>query len=133
MDHLWKRALAYDMAHLQVDGLDVLNIYDAVKATAEGMRRDNHPHLMEIMTYRYRGHSVSDPGAYRTKEEVAEYQAKDPMNMHGKFLVASKLATEADLAKWDEEAKKIASDAEDFADQSPPPGEEEIWQHVYAE
>ena len=55
------------------------------------------------------------------------------MTMHGKLLVASKLATEEDLVKWDEEAKKIASDAEDFADHSSPPGEEEIWQHVYAE
>ncbi|MEY4631088.1 MAG: hypothetical protein RIQ81_1208 [Pseudomonadota bacterium] len=133
IDHLWKRALAFDMAHSQVDGLNVLNIVDAVRSTCDAIRKDNHPHLMEIMTYRYRGHSVSDPGAYRTKEEVAEYQAKDPMNMHGKFLVASKLATEADLAKWDEEAKKIAEEAENFADQSPPPGEDEIWKDVYAD
>jgi pyruvate dehydrogenase E1 component alpha subunit len=133
IDHLWKRALGFDMAHSQVDGSNVLTIYDAVKATGDEMRKKNHPHLMEIMTYRYRGHSVSDPGAYRTKEEVAEYQAKDPMLMHGKFLVASKLATEDDLLKWDEEAKKIAADAEDFADQSPPPGEEEIWRDVYAD
>ena len=133
IDHLWKRALAFDMAHSQVDGSNVLNIYDAVKSTGDAMRKENHPHLMEIMTYRYRGHSVSDPGAYRTKEEVAEYQAKDPMLMHGKFLVANKMATEDDLAKWDEEAKKIAEEAENFADQSPPPGEEEIWQDVYAD
>lgn len=133
IDHLWKRALGFDMAHSQVDGSNVLTIYDAVKATGDEMRKKNHPHLMEIMTYRYRGHSVSDPGAYRTKEEVAEYQAKDPMLMHGKFLVTSKLATEDDLAKWDEQAKKIAADAEDFADQSPPPGEEEIWRDVYAD
>lgn len=133
IDHLWKRALGFDMAHSQVDGSNVLTIYDAVKATGDEMRKKNHPHLMEIMTYRYRGHSVSDPGAYRTKEEVAEYQSKDPMLMHGKFLVASKLATEDDLLKWDEEAKKTAEDAENFADQSPPPGEEEIWRDVYAD
>jgi pyruvate dehydrogenase E1 component alpha subunit len=85
------------------------------------------------MTYRYRGHSVSDPGAYRTKEEVAQYQERDPIATLGKHLVDKKIAKAEELTAWDKEAKDRMTEIEAFADQAPPAPIEEITQHVYAD
>jgi len=119
VDHLWKRALAFDMEHSQIDGMNVLSVYSHFRSLVADMRKTQRPHLCEIMTYRYRGHSVSDPGNYRTKEEVAEYQEKDPILQLAAHLKANKIAKDSDLEAWDEEAKSKAKAAEDWADQSP--------------
>jgi len=133
IDHLWKRALAYDMDHSQIDALNVVNVYDHVSKIVSDMREKSRPHLFEAMTYRYRGHSVSDPGSYRTKEEVAEYQKRDSIVQHGEYLKKMKLATDEDLVAWDEEAKAIAARAEENADAAPKPDLQEVWKDVLAD
>lgn len=133
IEHLWKRALAFDMDHSDVDGMDAVAVYRHVAPIVEKMRKDKRPHLLEALTYRYRGHSVSDPGTYRTKEEVEDYQKnKDPILRLGRYLVENKIATEQDLKEWDNAAKKVVKESEDFADASPFPPVEELWDHVYA-
>ncbi len=133
VDHLWKRALAYDMKHSDVDGMNILAVYAEVQNIVNDMRSDKKPYLLEALTYRYRGHSVSDPGTYRTKEEVKEYQEHhDPIKQLGQHLLAQEFATEAELKAWDKEAKTRAAEAEAFADQSQfPPVEEALMHNLY--
>lgn len=134
VDHLWKRALAFDMDHGDVDGMDPLAVYDKVSDIVKTMRKNKKPYLLEALTYRYRGHSVSDPATYRTKEEVEDYQKnKDPIIRLGRYLVSKKIATESELKEWDQTAKQEVKDAEAFADQSLPPPVEELWEHVLVE
>lgn len=131
IEHLWKRALAFDMEHGDVDGMDVLAVHDKLTDIVKRMRKDKKPYLLEALTYRYRGHSVSDPATYRTKEEVEDYQKnKDPILRLGRYLTTKKLASEDDLKTWDKEAKQQVKDAEAFADASPQPPVEELWDHV---
>lgn len=131
VDHLYKRALAFDMDHGTVDGMSFVAVHEATKKIVEEMRESSRPYLFEVNTYRYRGHSVSDPGTYRTKEEVQKYQERDPIQSLGAHLKEKKLATEDDLKIWDKEAKQRFSDAEAFADSSERPPIEDIWKHVY--
>jgi pyruvate dehydrogenase E1 component alpha subunit len=133
VDHLWKRALAFDMEHSQVDGMDVVQVYDHVKPLAESMRKSHRPHLLEVITYRYRGHSVSDPATYRTKEEVQEWISRDPLTLLGAALTGAKVATEAEFQTWDEEARSRLEGVEAFADASPFPPDSEAFTDVLAE
>lgn len=134
VDHLWKRALAFDMGHSDVDGMNVLSVRDHVSGIVEKMRKDKKPHLLEALTYRYRGHSVSDPGHYRTKEELKDYQDnKDPIKQLGQYMVEHKLAKAEDLKEWDKQMKAEVNAAEEFADASPNPPIEELWDHVLAD
>lgn len=133
VDHLYKRALAFDMDHSQVDGMDVVTVYDHVKLIVESMRKQPRAYLLEVLTYRYRGHSVSDPGHYRTKEEVKEYQDRDPILRLGERLKRDKLADETKLEAWDEQARRLAAECEEFADQSPPAKLEDAWTDVYVD
>ncbi len=131
VDALWKRALAFDMAHSDVDGMNVVTVHEHVKAIVDQMRKDHKPYLLEALTYRYRGHSVSDPGTYRTKEEVEDYQKnRDPIMQLERYMAEMKLASESDFKAWDNEAKERAKAAEEFADNSPNPSVEELWDHV---
>lgn len=131
VDALWKRALAFDMAHSDVDGMNAVTVHNHVSDILETMRKNKKPHLLEALTYRYRGHSVSDPGTYRTKEEVEDYQKnRDPIMTMGRYLVEQKIASEEELKAWDTEAKEKSKEAEAFADESPQPSIEELWNHV---
>ena len=132
VDHLYKRALGFDMEHSQFDGMNCVTVYEHIKPIIEKMRSDHKPHLAEILTYRYKGHSVSDPATYRTKEEVQEYQKKDPIAQLGTLLVSKSLASEEDLKIWDKEAKEQVKSAEQIADKAPIPPQEEVWKHVFA-
>ena len=133
VDALWKRALAFDMAHSEIDGMNVVTVFEHIKDVIETMRKNKKPHFAEALTYRYRGHSVSDPGTYRTKEEVEDYQKnRDAILALGKLLVENKWATAEELKAWDNEAKEEAKAAESFADESPEPALEEFWDHVLA-
>ena len=133
IDHLWKRALAFDMEHSDVDGMNVLRVHDHVSNLVKKMRSDSKPHLLEALTYRYRGHSVSDPGTYRTKKEVEDYQKnRDPIKQLGDYMIKNKVADEEQLKTWDKEAKDRVKKAEAFADQSENPPIEEAFDHVLA-
>lgn len=133
VDRLSKRALAFDMAHSEVDGMNVLTLHTHVRDIVADMRKNPAPYLLEVMTYRYRGHSVSDPGAYRTKEEVQDFQKKDPILQLASVLREKKLAGDKELTEWDEIIKAEVKEAERFADESPAPELAELWQHVLVE
>jgi pyruvate dehydrogenase E1 component alpha subunit len=121
------------MDHSQVDGMDVVTVLDHVKPIVESMRKTPRAYLLEALTYRYRGHSVSDPGHYRTKEEVKEYQERDPISRLAERLKKDQVADDAKLEAWDEEARQKAAECEDWADQSPPAKLEDAWTDVYVD
>ena len=133
IDRLDKRALSFDMDHSQVDGMNVLTVHQEVQKIVTGMRRHHRPYLLEALTYRFKGHSVSDPGTYRTKEEVQEYMEIDPLITLSKHLVEQGHATAADLEKWDAAERDKVKAAEQFADAAPFADVAETWQHVFSE
>lgn len=132
IDHLYKRALSFDMDHSEIDGMNVLTVHEEVSKIVKKMRKTQKPYLLEAMTYRYKGHSISDPGLYRTKEEVAKYQALDPIRQLGTYLVSEKIADEAQLKAWGKEAKEKVNEVEKFADTSPRPDLSQVWENVFA-
>jgi pyruvate dehydrogenase E1 component alpha subunit len=133
---LVNRAHGYDMAGITADGMDI----DDVRAkTAEAValaRSESQPTLMEIKTYRYRGHSMSDPGKYRTKEELEAYLAKDPIHLYKQKLQAdkevSKIANEAWFEKLDETIRADVQAAYDYAEASPEPELHTLYEDVLA-
>ncbi len=131
VDKLYKRALAFDMPHSEVDGLHAISVYEHTQKVIAQIRKDKMPHLMEAHTYRFRGHSVSDPGTYRTKEEVKTYQDKDCIKVMGDYLMKHELATEKNLVEWDKKVREDVKKSEDFAEKSPIPNVEEAWMHNY--
>lgn len=132
VDHLWKRALAFDMDHSDVDGMDVTKVYTHVRGIIQSMRKTMRPYLLEANTYRFKGHSVSDPGTYRSKQELETYQSNDPIKTLSAQLVKDKVVDEAKLEKMDEEVRARVREAEEFAEQSPLAPIEDLWNHVYA-
>lgn len=128
---LYKLGLSYDMPAAPVNGMRCEDVHHAFADAAKHVRAGEGPFLLEIKTYRYRGHSMSDPGNYRTKEEVEEYKQRDPIEDVRKKLITKKWATEAQLDKMDEDTKEEVNAAVKFAEESPYPPVDELYLDVY--
>ena len=128
-----QKACAYDMASEFVDGMDVLAVREAVERAVERARTDYLPTLLEVRTYRFMGHSMSDPGNYRTRAEIEKHQERDPIKL---FMASLKeQGTIDDGAVKDIEAR-VREEVErslKFADESPEPDPSELYTHVYAQ
>ena len=132
LEVLADRAKGYAMDQAIVDGRNVINTYTQMTAIIENVRKTSRPILIEIQTYRLRGHSMSDPQAYRSKEEVEAERQKDCLNILKDELLKRKLAAEADFEKWEEEVADQVEEAVQFAEDSPEPTVDELWDHVLA-
>ena len=129
----YKRGASFNIPGIQVDGMDVEAVMDAGGEAIAHCRSGKGPIILEMKTYRYRGHSMSDPAKYRTKEEVSEVREKrDPIEHFGKKLLDGGVVTEQDLKMIDSEIKQRVIAAADFATQSPEPGLGELYTDVYA-
>ena len=129
-----QKSCAYDIAAEFVDGMDVLAVRTAGEKAVEHARSGQGPYILEMQTYRYRGHSMSDPAKYRTKEEVDRYRTeRDPIDHVRKLMLEGKTADEATLKAIDAEIRKIVNDAAEFAQHSPEPDPSELWTDVLAE
>jgi 2-oxoisovalerate dehydrogenase E1 component len=126
------RACAYDMPGEVVDGMDVLAVREAVGRAVERAREGEGPSLIECKAYRWYGHSRSDPRAYRTKEEEAEWKARDPIPTFAARLVEAGIATEAEIDAIEEQVEEAIEQATEFALGSPTPPVEELEMYVYA-
>jgi pyruvate dehydrogenase E1 component alpha subunit len=124
---------SYGIPGKQVDGMDVLAVYEAVKEAAERARKERIPGLLEIKTYRYRGHSMSDPAKYRTKEELDSYKKQDPILILKEKLTAGGLLDDKTYKQWDDACKKQVKNAVDFAEQSKEPPLETLYEDVLIE
>jgi pyruvate dehydrogenase E1 component alpha subunit len=126
-----KRGLSFNIPGIQVDGMDVEAVEAAGKEAVAFARSGKGPIILEMKTYRYRGHSMSDPAKYRSKEEVAEVREKrDPIDMFGAKLIQRNVATENDLKMIDNEIKQTVIAAAEFATTSPEPGAEELYTDI---
>jgi pyruvate dehydrogenase E1 component alpha subunit len=128
-----QKAEGYGMKNERVDGMDVLSVRAAAERIIEEVRNGSGPQLLEIMTYRFRGHSMGDPERYRQSDEVHKWQEEDPIGIYRKQLVSKGIASEAELDAQDEQAMAEVQDAIQFAETSPEPGPEELFQHIYVE
>jgi pyruvate dehydrogenase E1 component alpha subunit len=121
------RAAAYAMDYERVDGMDILEVRAAAERAIARGRNENKPTLLEILTYRFRGHSMADPAAYRSKEEAEQWRStRDPITLFEKKLLDAGVATEQDFRQADDRATQIAEEAANFADNSPFPDLSEL-------
>jgi pyruvate dehydrogenase E1 component alpha subunit len=131
---LFERGVAYGIPGEQVDGMDVLKVKEAGERAVAHCRSGKGPYILEVMTYRYRGHSMSDPAKYRTREEVEKMRSeRDCIEGVRAMLLQGKHATEEDLKAIDKEIKDIVNEAAEFAKESPEPALSELWTDIYAE
>lgn len=130
---IYKLGLAYDMPSFPVDGMSCEAVHDAIEEAAERARSGNGPTFLEIRTYRYRGHSMSDPAKYRTKEEVEEYKNQDPIEKVKKVILEEKYASEQELESIENKIEQIVNESVEFSENSPLPDPSELYTDVYAE
>jgi pyruvate dehydrogenase E1 component alpha subunit len=123
----------YDMPSKGVDAMNVENVHNAVAEAAERARKGDGPTLLEFRTYRYKGHSMSDPAKYRTKEELEEYKGKDPIEQAREAILKNKYATEEELKEIDNKAKDQVKECVKFAEESDFPHVDEVYRDVYAQ
>ncbi len=130
---LYKRGEGYGIPGEQVDGMDVFAVQAAARQALEYIRSGNGPYILEVMTYRYRGHSMSDPAKYRSKEEVNKFkEERDPITHLKEAMMQAKIS-EAELQEIDKEIKNIVNDAATFSQESPEPDPSELWTDVLVE
>ena len=130
---IYRKACAYDIPAERVDGMDVLAVREATQRMARRVREEGEPMFLEAITYRFRGHSMADPLRYRTREEVLRWMQRDPITLFRKRLLESGLVTEADLEQIAEDIERVVAEAVEFADRSPEPRPDELYQYLYAE
>ncbi len=141
--NLWKSGYPYGMKSVVIDGMDMFEVYHAFKTIADeargagaggdGASGETHPIFVEIQTYRYRGHSMSDPQKYRTKEEMEGKKNEDPIVRIKQYLLEHELATIDALDGVDDAVKAEVMDAVEFAENSPFPPEETMYEDVYVQ
>jgi pyruvate dehydrogenase E1 component alpha subunit len=130
---LSKLADAYDMPSAVVDGMSVEAVHYAIEEACDRARKGDGPTLLDIRTYRYKGHSMSDPQKYRTKQEVEEYKSEDPIQKVLATIKAKKYLTDAAIEKIGQKVKAIVEESVKFAEDSPLPDPSELYEDVYAQ
>ena len=131
---IYTRGEAFGIAGQAVDGMNVLEVKAAGELAVKHCRAGKGPFILEVKTYRYRGHSMSDPAKYRTREEVQKMrEERDPIEYVRSLLLTGKHATEEDLKSIDKGIKKVVNASTDFAKESPEPDLSELWTDIYAQ
>ncbi len=128
---IYKIGAAFDMPSEPVDGMSCEAVHEAVSKAVERARKGDGPTFLEMKSYRYKGHSVSDPAKYRTKEELEEYKGKDPIIAVKSTILKKKYATEKEIAEIDEKVKDIIEEAVKFADESDFPDATALYDDIY--
>ncbi|TDS14011.1 pyruvate dehydrogenase E1 component alpha subunit [Sphingobacterium paludis] len=133
MMDIYKMGHGFDMPSAPVDGMDVVAVHNAMDEAVQRARAGEGPTFLEIRTYRYKGHSMSDPAKYRTKEELEEFKGRDPLLSTKAAIVENKYADDAWFAEVDAEIKKIVDESVKFAEESEYPDASEIYKDVYVQ
>jgi pyruvate dehydrogenase E1 component alpha subunit len=132
LQNIAEKACAYEMVSESVDGMDVLAMRHATQRAVKRAREQSLPTLLEARTYRYMGHSMSDPGKYRTRAEIEKYQERDPIKTFPATLKENGILNDKDIADIEAEAKEEVEQAVRFAEESPEPDAGELYTDVYA-
>lgn len=123
---------SYEIPAWQVDGMDILTVYEETEKAIQMVKEENTPVLLEIQTYRYRGHSMSDPAKYRTREEVDEYKDQDPIIILKNKMLEKDILTEDEYDEMDKKCKAIVNESVKFAEESEEPPLEAMYEDIYA-
>src|ERR1700712_4660623 len=129
---IYKLADAYEMPGDKVDGMSAEAVHDAITRAVKRAREKGGPTLLEMKTYRYKGHSISDPGKYRTKEELEEYKGKDPISIVLNTIKGNQFANDEEIKTIDDRIGKIVEESVKFAEESPWPEDDEVLKDVYS-
>jgi len=121
------------MPNCRVDGMDVLAVRQAALEVIEQVRHGAGPYFMEVITYRYRGHSMGDPERYRSPDEVRQWQENDPIGIYRHYLTGQGIANEEELNQIDAQVGLEVQEAVQFAESSPEPPPQALFEHVYVE
>src|SRR6478609_9562957 len=130
---IYKLADAYDMPGDSVDGMSAEAVHDAIARAVKRAREKGGPTLLEMKTYRYKGHSISDPGKYRTKDELEEYKGKDPITLVLNTIKENKFASDEQIKNIDSRVEKAVAESVKFAEESPFPDDSEVLKDVYTD
>ncbi len=128
-----RKANGYDILNERVDGMDLMAVRQATLKAMEYIRSGQGPYFLEIVTYRFRGHSMGDPERYRKSDEVKCWQEEDPIGIYRKHLLGEKMASEAELDELEVKVEAEIRDAIEFAENSPEPSPEALFEHIYVE
>lgn len=128
-----KKADGYNIPHATVDGMDMMAVREQTKKMLDTIRAGGGPMFLEVMTYRFRGHSMGDPERYRKADEVHKWQENDPIGIYRRYISAEKIATEQELDEQDNQAYAIVDEAVQFAESSPEPDPEALWENIYVD
>jgi pyruvate dehydrogenase E1 component alpha subunit len=130
---IYKLADAFEMPADSIDGMSCEAVHEGVARAVKRAREGGGPTLLEIKTYRYKGHSISDPQKYRTKEEVEEYKQRDPLQMVHKTILDNKFASSDEISAIDKRIEVIVAESVKFAEESPWPGDDEVYKDIYVD
>ena len=133
VDEIRQKAEGYGMKNAEVNGMDVMAVYEAAKQAMDFIRKEGQPYFLEVDTYRFRGHSMGDPERYRKAEEVKQWQENDPIGIFNKYLLDKKVATRKQLDEIEARVEEETNKAVEFAETSPEPALEELFTDIYAE
>jgi len=131
MTELYKKGQSFAISGVQADGMDVDAVYNATIQATEFVRAGNGPVIIEVKTYRYRGHSMSDPANYRSKEEVEEYKQRDPVLMIKDLILTNAYASEDQLKEIEQKVKATIAEVAEYATSEPLPSEDELYTDIY--
>ena len=133
MQDIYKIGLGFDMPSMPVDGMDPVAVHNAMDEAVQRARAGEGPSFLEIRTYRYKGHSMSDPAKYRTKEELEEYKGRDPLLSTKHAIIENNYADDAWFAEVEAEVKKVVDESVKFAEESPYPSVDELYKDIYVQ
>jgi len=133
VSHIRRKADGYDIPNETVNGMNVIEVYNAAVRIYDKVRKEGGPYFLEVETYRYRGHSMGDPERYRKAEEVKKWQEEDPIGIFRNYLLAQKAASEAELDGEEKKVEEEVKDAIQFAETSPEPDLSTLYENIYVE
>ncbi len=128
-----QKAEGYCIPNSRVDGMDILAVRQAASQAFEFIRKESTPYFLEILTYRYRGHSMGDPERYRASEEVRKWQENDAIGIYARHLLDDKIASQEELDQLDALVEAEVAEAVRFAEESPEPAPEALYEHIYVD
>ena len=128
-----QKAEGYSIPNERIDGMDVLEVLDAAGKAIKKIRSGEGPYFLEIITYRYRGHSMGDPERYREAEEIKRWQEEDPIGIYHRQLIEKEIATEEELDTVIDQVEAEVEEAVQFAESSPDPEPDQLFVDIYAD
>lgn len=128
-----QKAEGYNIPNSRVDGMDVMAVCNAAEEIYEKIRNGGGPYFLEIVTYRFRGHSMGDPERYRKPDEIKKWQENDPIGIFLRYITDQNIATTEELDEIDQQVEKDVDEAIQFAENSPEPAPEALFEHIYAD